>query len=259
MGTRPRCAPRIGVGTQWRRHARVSLRTGALRHPGVGERITCRRPGSGQRIGPRCHPRIGVRASALRGTGITTGIGAPRQSRVRTRVTRLQPGIGQRAAPRPDPRIGVATSLRPRPRISAGTSPLGHPRIGVWPGLRPHPRIGMRTSGLRHPGVGEGITVRVRVPRQPRVRTRVTRLRPGIGRQARLRAGEGAGSWVRRWPAAVAGAAGIIGGRAPPGPGGLLRTSVSHASPLRPAERNPSWPTSAKSLHHAASAGGAAT
>jgi hypothetical protein len=51
----------------------------------------------------------------------------------------------------------------------------------------------------------------------------------------------------------------IIGGRAPPGPGGFLRTSLSHASPLRPAERNPSWPSSAKSLHHAASAGGAAT
>jgi hypothetical protein len=54
-------------------------------------------------------------------------------------------------------------------------------------------------------------------------------------------------------------AVGITGGHAPPGPGGFLRTSVSHASPLRPAARNPSWPSSAKSLHHAASAGGAAT
>jgi hypothetical protein len=88
----------------------------------------------------------------------------------------------------------------------------------------------------------------------------IRRLQPGVGRRIRPRAVEGAGGRVGGRPPTVAGTpAIIIGGRAPPGPGGFLRTSLSHASPLRPAERNPSWPSSAKSLHHAASAGGAAT
>jgi hypothetical protein len=143
-----------------------------------------------------------------------------RHPRIGARATRLQPGVGQRAGPGP----------------------------------RSHPRIGMGTGALRHPRVGAGIT----------------RLQPGIGRRTWPWAGERAGSWVgarasasgraRIGPPAMARPpAGIIGGRAAPGPGGFLRTSVSHASPLRPAARNPSWPSSAKSLHHAASAGGAAT
>jgi hypothetical protein len=242
---------------------RIGARIGAPRHPRVGAGIACLQPGISQRATPRPHPRIGVRTSALRGPRITTRIGAPRHPRVGAGITLPQPGIGQRTAPRPHPRIGVGTGRRPHPRIGIRASLWRHPRIGVRASLWRHPRIGVRASALRGPRITTGIGAR----RHPGVTAGITRLQPGIGRRTRPRAGEGAGSWVggrtsassraQIGPPAMGGVAGIIGGRAPPGPGGLLRTSVSHASPLRPAERNPSWPSSAKSLHHAA--GGAAT
>ena len=191
----------------------------------------------------------------------------PRRLRAGTGVTRPQPGVGRRAGPRPQPRISAGATPPRHPRIIAGATPLGHPRISAGATPLGHPGIRTRVTRLR-PGIGGRTGPRPR-PRigigatplgHPRVGSGITRLQPGIGRRTWPRAGEGAGSRVGGGPPAVTGVtAGIIGGRAPPGSSGFLRTSVSHASPLRPAERNPSWPSSAKSLHHAASAGGAAT
>src|SRR6185312_4222888 len=120
-----------------------------------------------------------------------------RHARVGTGITRLQPGIGRRAVPRP----------------------------ASW--------VGIRAALLRQTRVGTGIT-----RLQTRVGTGITRLQTRVGRRTWPWAGEGAGSWIGGGPPAVTGAAAIIiGGRAPPGPSGFLRTSGSHASPLRPAER----------------------
>jgi hypothetical protein len=236
--------PGVGAATGARRHAWVGAGIARLR-PGIGQRVP---PGARPRISMaaslRRHPRIGVRTSALLGPRISTGIGAPRPSRVGAGITRRQPGIGQRVAPWPHPRIGVAATLLRHPWIGLGARPLRHLRIGIGTSLRRHPRVGVGISPRRHPRVGAGIT----------------HLQAGIGRRTRPGVGERTGSRVGRGPPAVTGTpATIIRGRAPPGSGGFLRTSVSHASPLRPAERNPSWPSSAKSLHHAASTGGTAT
>ena len=192
---------------------------------------------------PLRHPRISIGTGPLRHSGVGMRASALRYPGVGARVGRLQPGIGQR------------TSTRPAPRIGIGAAPLRHPRVGT--GItRLQPGIGRRAVPRPASRVGIGATLL----RQTRVGTGITRLQPRVGRRTWPWAGEGAGSWIGGGPPAVTGAAAIIiGGRAPPGPSGFLRTSLSHASPLRPAERNPSWPSSSKSLHHAASAGGAAT
>jgi hypothetical protein len=248
------------------RGPRIATRIRGRRYPWAGAGITCRQPGVGQRASPRPHPWVSVAA------------GARRQLRIGAWAARLRPGVGRRTWPRTRPRIGMGTRLRHHPRIGMGTGALRQPRVGMgtgalrqprvgtgitrlrpgvgrrtWPRTRPrigmgtrlrrHPRIGMGTGALRHPRIG--------ALRHPRVGTGITRLQPRIGRRTWLWAGERAGSRVstrtpasgraRTGPPAMAGpAAGITGGHAPPGPGGLLRTSVSHASPLRPAARNPS-------------------
>src|SRR5215510_11081541 len=128
----------------------------------------------------------------------------------------------------------MGTRLRRQPRIGMGTGTLRQPRIGTGTRLRRQPRISVGTDALRQARVGTGIT----------------RPQPGVGRRAWLWAGVRAGSRVgagtlaggraRIGPPAMAGpSAGITGGRAPPGPGGFLRASVSHASPLRPSSAKP--------------------
>jgi len=256
---RPRPHPRIGKGVHRRDRPPIATRVRAPRHPRVAARVTRLQPGIGQRAGPRPQPRIGTGTRRRRQRRIRVGASALRHLRAGAGITRLQPGVSQRASPRPHLRAGTGTRRRRQPRIRVGAGPLRHPRAGarvtrLQPGIgrragaspRPHPRIRVGASALRHPRVGAGIY----------------RLQPGVGRRAwpwacgrtsatgRARIGR---------PAVAGPPATIVGGRAPPGAGGFLRTSVSHASPLRPAERNPSWPSSAKSLHHAASAGGAAT
>jgi len=228
---------------------------GPLRRPRISTGVTRLQPGVSGRARPRRHPRISVGTSPLSSPRVTTRIRALRHTRVSTGITRLQPGVGQRTASRPHPRISMGTSPLPHPRIGRGTTPLRHPRVGT--GItRLQPGIGRRAVPRPASRVGIGATLL----RQTRVGTGITRLQPRVGRRTWPWAGEGAGSWIGGGPPAVTGAAAIIiGGRAPPGPSGFLRTSLSHASPLRPAERNPSWPSGSKSLHHAASAGGAAT
>jgi hypothetical protein len=192
------------------------------RHPRIGAGAMCRQPGIGQRTGPcpRPHPRIGRGTGALR----QPRIGTRRHPRVGAGITRPQPGISRRAWPRTRPRIGTGARLRRQPRIGVGTAALRHPRIGIG----------------RHPRVGAGI-----MRRQPGIGRR-TRPWAGVRAASRVSARILAGGRARIGPPAMAGLpAGITGGRAPPGPGGFLRASVSHASPLRPAARNPWWPSSA--------------
>jgi hypothetical protein len=221
MGIGARAQPRIGRGGGPQTRTRISARP---------------RPRIGAGISPRAQVRMATRVGPRTGARIGTRPGPRGQTRINRRT---QTRISRRA----QTRIGTGISAQARPRIAAGVGA----RIAAGVGARPHPRVAAGVS-MRRPRITRA---RPRIDRSggvlsgPRIRARIRWQQPGIGQRVGRggggRAAPGGGARIGP-PVASRVKVRVVRGRAPPGPGGFRRTSVSHASPLRPAGHIPGNP-----------------